>query len=795
MIRNYFKIAFRNIWRHKGYSAMNIGGLAIGMTAGFLILLYIGFELSYDGFHVKADRLYRVVTDIKTPSDQFETPVVDWNILSELQTEFPEIEANTLVMGTGLDVQINNENYAESTVLAAGKSFFEMFDFKLVQGDPATALLAPLSVVLSETIARKYFGDQDAMGKSIKIRDGKYTAKVTGIMEDIPENTLLNGDLVLSISSYTEIFDPSIKEGWANFENFGFVLLNENVEEDVLEDKIKTYNEKAHGAQMKEINLTLVYHFEPIEDIYLYSNRGGAGQIKNVYVFSLVALFILLIAAINFINLTTARSVERAKEVGIRKVMGAQKGQLAFQFLSESVTICLIAFVISVGLSLLALPYFNDLAGKVVATSIFEKPHYLLGLFGIALGVAFIAGSYPALVLSSFKPVKVLKGKFSSSSKGTLLRKGLVVSQFTISVILIIGTIIIYNQMNFMRDQDLGFAKEQILTLDMGGVGVGVQDLMKSALSTNPNILSMSTGSAVPGGGGNNQTALSVLENAQGQDQSLTLERYTVDDQYIPQFDIKLMAGRNFSAQFASDSTQAMILNEKAIKLLGFANPEDAIGKNFEQWGREGQIIGVVKDFHIASLQEEILPLSIVSSVSDNRLLNLKVSGSSLKETLSGIEKYWDQYLPNKSFDYYFLDEFFDRQYRSEERFGKLFLYFALLAIFISCLGLLGLASYSTLQRHREIGIRKILGASAFGIVNLLSVDFLKLVVISIGIASPIAWYLMHNWLQDFAYRISIGWSVFAIAGGAALGIALLTVSFQAIKAAIANPVKSLRTE
>lgn len=793
MIKNYFKIAFRNLWRHRGYSTLNIGGLAIGMTAGFLILLYVGFELSYDSFHSKADRLYRVSTDIQTPSDKFETPVVDWNILGELQSEFPEIEMSTMVMSTKIDLKVGNENYTPNRSLAAGASLFQMFDFKLLEGNPKTALSVPLSIVLNKTTADKYFGSGNAMGKTLKIMDGKYSVTVTGVMEDLPNNSMIKGDIILSISTYTEIIDPTLKDSWANFENLGFVLLNPETNASALERKFKPYVEKIHGEQMRTQNLFLVYQLEPIQDIYLYSNRGRTPEINNVYIFSIIGLFILLIAAINFINLTTARSVERAKEVGIRKVIGAQKGQIAFQFLGESVIICLFAFVLAIGFTMLALPCFNELAGKVVASSIFTKPLYILGLFAVSIFIATVAGAYPALVLSSLKPVKVLKGKFSTSSKGILLRKGLVIVQFSISVILIIGTFVIYSQTYFMRHQDLGFAKEQLLILETND-HIG-QERMRKALASNPDILSISSSSSVPGGGGMGQSALSVLENNMGQDQSLTLGRYNIDENYIPQFNIKLLAGRNFSKNFASDSTEAMILNEKAIKLLGFANPEDAIGKSFEQWDKKGTVIGVVKDFHISSLQEEIDPLSMVMDSGDNILLNIKVSTQNLSKTLAFIKKNWQEYFPNKSFDYYFLDEFFDRQYKSEERFASLFLNFALLAIFISCLGLLGLASYSTLQRRREIGIRKILGASALGIVKLLSVDFLKLVAIAIIIATPIAWYGMHSWLQDFAYRIDIPWWIFVVAGILAMGIALVTISFQAIKAAIANPVKSLRTE
>lgn len=795
MIRNYFKIAFRNLWRHRGFSALNISGLAIGMAAGFLILLYVGFELSYDTMHSRGERIYRVVSDIKTPSDEYKMPLVDWSALGTLEPHFPEIASSTRVLDLGLIVQKGNENFLEEKSLAADSTFFKIFDFKLIQGNPETVLKAPFSIVLTESAAKKYFGKQNPVGQSLKIMKEEYSATITGVMKDTPNNSQIQADVLLSMTSFTQVINPDIDQSWANYDARGFMLLNPGINPKKLVRKFNSYLKEKNGDKMRESQLETRTDLEPLEDVYLYSKRGsnGSGHITNVYIFSIIALFILLIASINFINLTTARSVERAKEVGIRKVIGAQKQQLALQFIGESLIICILAFVLAVGLAALGLPYFNGLAGKVVAESIFLKPNYLLLLFGISLFIGLLAGVYPALVLSSFGPVSVLKGKFSSSNKGALLRKGLVIGQFTISIVLIIGTLVIYNQMNYMQNQDLGFAKGHIVVLKTGA-GAD-QDLIEKELNSNPNILSVSRSSAVPGGGGSQHSALSKISNSRGKMQALTIELYGIDSKYIPQFDIKLVAGRNFSKDFASDSTDAMILNEKTVKLLGFADPKDAIGSKFEQWGRQGQIIGVVKDFHISSLKQEIEPLSIVYGTNDLGLLSLKVNATNLPKTLSFIKATWGKFLPKLPFDYYFLDEFFARQYRAEERFGNLFLNFAALAIFISCLGLLGLAAYSTIQRRREIGIRKIIGASVPSIVNLLSKEFIILVGVAFLIASPIAWYGMHKWLQGFAYRIDIKWWVFAVAGASALGIALLTVSFQAIKAALQNPVKSLRTE
>jgi putative ABC transport system permease protein len=792
MFKNYFKIAFRNLWRHKAYSAINIGGLAVGMTAGFLLLMYIGYEMSYESFHSNKDRLYRVVTDIKTPSDKYETPVVDWNILNEITTEFPEIENNTRLFDTEFDVSLDNNNYHENRVLGVDESFFTIFDYELLQGNPVEALKTPFSLVLSETNAKKYFGNENALGKTLKIMDENRIATVTGVMKDNPENTQIKSDLLISMSTYTEVLRPDVKESWANFENRGFIVLNENANPKALEAKIDAYNKRVHGEIMKEVELELIYFLEPIEDIYLYSERGSSPQIGNVYVFLIVAIFILLIASINFINLTTARSVERAKEVGIRKVIGAKKGQLSIQFLSESIVICLVAFILAIAFTWLALPYFNTLAGKDIAGSIWDKPIYPLGLLGIALLIAFVAGSYPALVLSSFKPIQVLKGKFSSSSKGANLRKGLVISQFTISVIMIVSTIIVYNQIDYMRSQDLGFDMNQVVMIETDGSTK--QRILIDELSNIPNILSISTAATIPGGG-DNSSALSKIVNKQGNEQTLTIERYVIDDIYIEQFDLNILAGRNFSKDLASDSLTSMIINEKALGLLGYSDPDEIIGKGFDQWERRGKIIGVVKDFHMSSLKDEISPLSMVYNGAGNSLINIKMVGTDVSSTMSIIENSFKRAYPNKTFDYSFVNELFNEQYRAEKQFGILFLNFALLAIFISCLGLLGLASYSTLQRKREIGIRKVLGASAMGIVNLLSKDFLKLVIISIVIATPISWFVMNKWLQDFAYRMDISWWIFAISGALAIGIAFLTVSFQAIKAAIANPVKSLKTE
>jgi putative ABC transport system permease protein len=749
--------------------------------------------LSYDKFHSNGDNIYRVVADIKTPSETIESNTAAWPVLPNLAKEFAEIEAAVRITDSEMLVRRNEIKFEESNAIAADSTFFEIFDFELLRGDSKTVLTNPYSLVLSITAVRKYFGSENPIGKTLKIFDEGEIATVTGIMENIPENSHINADMVLSMSTYTEVLRPDLDNQWGNYGTSNYILVNENTNREQLASKLPDFLERNMGENMRERQMFVTLLLEPFNEVYLQSDRGGAGDgnINNVYIFSIIGIFVLLIACINFINLTTARSVERAKEVGIRKVIGAEKRQLGIQFIGESVIICLFAFLLTVAFTALFLPFFNEMAGKTISDGIFSNSQYILILLMISLGIGVLAGVYPAFVLSSFRPVSVLKGSFSTGTQGTLLRKGLVVAQFTISIALIIGTIVIYNQMDFMRSQALGFDKGQTLILETN-VSPS-QTSLKHAIDNLPGVQSTSLGSAVPGG--QNNGAYSEIENNSGEMQVANLDAYFVDYDYMNQLGLKVVAGRGFSRDFVTDSTEAMVVNEKAVHLLGYSAPEDALGAKFDQWGRQGQVIGVVKDFHFRSLQQDIPPLTIRIEPNNTNLIVVKVNPEDIPRTIASIEDTWQNIVPDQPFDYYFLDEFFDRQYRTEERFGNLFLNFAALAILISCLGLLGLAAYSTLQRKREIGIRKVLGSSVAGVVNLLSKEFLKLVGIAFLIAVPMAWLAMDSWLQDFAYQIDIQWWMFALAGGSALLIALLTVSFHAVKASLANPVKSLRTE
>ncbi len=793
MLRNYFKIAFRNLWRHRVFSFINIMGLSVGMTACLLIFLYVRFEMSYDKFHPKVDRIYRVVADIKTPTETIPAGGPAWAVPSHIKIDFPEVEAFTRVMGDNLLFRKGDIKFVESNAIWADSAFFSIFHFPLLQGNARTALKEPFSIVLTESAAKKYFGKAKPMGQTILITGDAFPATVTGIIKDMPENTQVKGDVIVSMSTITQKWDNKLDDQWSNYSPAAYLLLKSGTNAMALQKKFPAFLEKWNGKEMKQGQMYPTLLLEALKDNYLHSTRDGSknGNIKNVYIFSVIALFILIIACINFINLTTARATERAKEVGIRKVAGAVKSQLARQFIGESIIICLIAYLLTLILSALLLPSFNELAGKTISQGIFENGQLLLLLLGAAVAIGLLAGTYPAFVLAAFKPIEVLKGRFATGAKGGVLRKSLVISQFAISIALIIGTIIVYSQMSYMRNRELGFNKDHVMVIDTNEDKA--RQTLQLAVSGLPNVQLTSLSSSVPGSG--NPGAYSEVENVKGDLQIANLDLYFVDFDYIPLFNLQMAAGRPFSRSFKTDSNQAMILNEAAVKILGYPSPEQAIGKRFKQWGHEGKIIGVIKDFHFRSLQQPIKPLTMRLQWERNDLLSIKVGTANLPNTIAAIEKKYKSVIPNRPFSYYFMDEFFDRQYRSEERFGRLFLNFAILAIFISCLGLLGLASYSTMQRTREIGIRKVMGASVSNIINLLSRDFLKLVIISFFIAAPVAWYFMHQWLADFAYRTNISWWIFATAGILAVLIAVVTISFQAIKAAVSNPVKALRTE
>jgi len=793
MLMNYLTITLRTLRRHWTFSLINILGLSVGMTAFFLIFQYVRFETSYDRFHSKADRIYRVVADVITPTETLRQGLATSPVAINMKKDFPEVEDAVRLGTDSYLVQKDDIKFQEPNSILADSTFFNIFDFPLVEGDRRTALIHPMSIILSQSTAKKYFGNTDPLGRHLLLTGGFRDARVTGVMKDIPENSQIKADLIVSLSSNELLYgQPTPDSEWTNHMYYTYVLLKPHTDAKALQAKLPAWMEMHNGRGMKELQMHDSLILEPFRDVYLHSKYDGfvEGSITNVYIFSVIGVFILALAGINFINLTTARSTERAKEVGIRKVIGALRFQLARQFIGESVILSMLAFVLTLTLCSLLIPLFKQLAGKTISTGIFSHPVDVLTLFALAVAVGLTAGFYPALVLSSFRPVSVLKGRFSAGSHGSLLRKGLVIFQFTISILLLIATAVVYTQLTYMRTRDLGYTREETMIIPTNGDRY--KDVFRQSLASIPGVRSTCFSSNIPGSGAN--SAYSELQSSKGEMMKTNLDTYFVDFDFIRQYNLKLAAGRSFSKDFPTDSTEAMVINESAVRLLGYPSPQAAIGQNFSQWGRKGKIIGVLKDFHYEGLQHAIQPMAMRYEPFF-AWISVKVSTRDLPATVKAIGDRWTKAIPYRPYEYYFLDDWFNQQYTAQNRFGNLFFNFSVLAIFISCLGLLGLASYNTLQRTREIGIRKILGAGVSGIVNLLSIDFLKLIGIAFLIAAPLAWLGMNKWLSGFAYHTRIPWWIFAGTGLAAVLIAFITISFQAIRAAIANPVKSLRTE
>lgn len=801
MLKNYFKIAIRNLWRKRAYTLINVTGLAVGMACCFLIFLYVHFELSYDQFHQKADRIYRVVGDLKSSGETlhwYETP---GPLARTIKSEFPQVQEVTRFINGSVLIRKGNFKFQETHTLWADSSIFSVFDFPLKYGDPNTALKEPNSIVLSETAALKYFGHSNPVGQHLLLTGLSLPGIVTGEMKDIPENSHIKADMLVSMSTYSRSLQPWVEEDWGSYLYSTYLLLSPGADPAVQQSKLPALVQKYAGSELKKRNTSYALSLEPLKTVYLHSAYGApvTGNLDNVHILTAIGLFLLLIAGVNFINLSTARSVERAKEVGIRKCAGAKSNQLIGQFLIESMLIAVISFFLALALCHFLLPLFNHLSGKLISSGLFESMAYPFWLLMLALGIGLLAGVYPALVLSSFKPVVVLKGHFSSGSKGAVLRKVLVVTQYTISITLIVSTLVVYSQLNFMQRQPLGFDKEQMLIVSNSG-DRGALAFQKE-IATIPAVQSSSLTSTIPGRSYNangNDVWPTNIDNSKGERQRINLDFYNVDAGFIPLYQIRLLAGRNFYKETRNDSA-GVIVNKTAAISLGYSasSLQQLIGKHLYGVGDRAAstIIGVVDDFHFHSLREAIQPLCLQTDKGYSQYLSIKINTGNLPGTIQALASKWEKAVPIRPFTYFFLDEDFNSQYQAEERFGRLFIYFSALALFISSLGLLGLSAYSTLQRTREIGIRKVLGASVSGIVGLLSGDFVKLIILAFVIACPLSWLAMHQWLQGFAFRTTLNIGIFVLAGASALLIAVLTISFQAIKAALANPVESLRTE
>ncbi|TDS15950.1 ABC transporter permease [Sphingobacterium paludis] len=801
MLKNYIKIAWRNLLKNKGYSSINILGLAIGLACCLLIVLYIQDELSFDHYHEKKDRIYRVVHDWKEKNGM-ETHQIWGNapVGAALKADFPEVQKVVQFSGQiSILLKHGEKAFQEERIFCMDSTAFDVFSWKFIAGNPQTALTAPYSIVLTETMAKKYFGDSNPIGQTLeggvtggRAAPGIYT--VTAVIDDLPSNSHFSFDALLSMSSFrqswSEVFDQ-----WGYVDFYTYLLLPEDYDITKLETQVPDFITRHQASQEGKYSI----HFEPLLGAYLNSKAdrqpGPVGSMQNIYIFSIIGVFILCIACVNFMNLATSRSLERAKEVGVRKVVGANRKNLIVQFMSESLMLVFFASLLALALVVCLLPFVELFAGKRFTFASLFNPVTFSLFIGIVLTTSLLAASYPAFVLANFKPVKVFKGASHSAAGGAWLRKGLVVFQFGLSIALIAGTFIVFSQLRHLQQTDLGFEKTQMLVVDFNYDDQVLQNLeaIKQTLAQQKDVLSVSASRSIPGSYFPN--AGTQVELPDGEMKVLNQAIFEVDVDFISNFGVQMAAGRPYSRDFPADTIHSLVINEAAAKIWGYSDPEKIIGKRFAQWGREGQVIGVVKDFNYLSLHQKVEPLTLRLEPLSSKFITLKIRNAGTLETVAELADIWKKAAPHRPFLYSFLDESFNRQYEADYRFRRLFSAFSGLALFIASLGLLGLATYTAQQRTKEIGIRKVLGASTFSIVKLLSVDFLRLVTMAIFIAVPLAWWAMNLWLNDFAYHITIQWWIFAMAGAAALFIAIFTVSGQAIRASLANPVDSLRDE
>ena len=806
MLKNYFKTAWRNLMKHKTFSFINIAGLSIGIAVCFIIMMYVQNELSFDRFNKNADRIVRVVFKADINGGKiFEANVMP-PVAQVMKNDYPEVQDATRLQTAGTPkITYKNKSFKEDEMAFVDPNFFNIFTLPLIEGDANTALQQPNTVIISKAIAKKYFGNEDPLGKNLTFPDYKNASfKVTGVIDKVPANSHFHFDLFASMLS----LDDAKSDSWMGSNFFTYLLLKQGADYKKLESKLPGMVEKYMGPQIQQsmgISLKqfitkgnhLGFALQPLTSIHLYSHSNyelsPAGNAMYVYIFGAIAIFMLLIACINFINLSTASASQRAKEVGVRKVIGSGKTQLIKQFLIESALLVFIALLIAFLLVQFALPFFNQVSGQDLHFDFNLK--IISAFIGLGLLVSVIAGLYPAFYLSSFKPIDVLKGKFIPNNKSFGLRSGLVVFQFFISVGLIIGTIVVWQQMKFIQNKNLGYDKEQLLTIPNSYSLGKNEEVYKQEMLNDPRVVNATVSSYKPAGPSSGSNALAY---PLGHDNEIMrTQEYHVDENYIPTFEMKMANGRNFSKKFATDST-AMIINETAAKAFGW-NDMTAVGKTIvRQNSTRGNdvpfhVIGVVKDFNFQSLHEPITPLLMTLAPDDG--LIFKVQTADIKGLLATMKTKWNQFNTGEPFAFTFMDDLYNKTYAAEQNTGTILNIFALLTILVACLGLFGLATYTAEQRTKEIGIRKVLGASVTSVTKLLSKDFIKLVFIACLIAFPLSYWAMNKWLQSFAYRINISWWIFLVAGVIAILIALITVSFQSIKAAVANPVESLRSE
>ncbi|MDP4264634.1 MAG: ABC transporter permease [Bacteroidota bacterium] len=797
MLKHYLRIAARNLSKNKKFSAINIFGLAIGLTCCLLIALYIQHELSYDHFQKKGNRIARVIMEYSMGGRAIRGNFTSTKVAPAFKKNFPEVESAVRMSGSSRVVHYGESLFNEKSFVYADSTFFDLFSFKLIKGDLRYALSGPNVVVLTQSTAKKYFGDEDPVGKIIKVGSAEADYQVTGVMEDCPSNSQIKFDFLASFSS----LGANQEETYWDANYTTYFLLRDKASIGSLQARIPGFMKKETANDLSG-NDYITFYLEPFNSVHLYSPYDGFepnNSITYIYIIGAIALLILAIACFTYINLSTARSMDRAKEVGIRKVAGAFKKQIFWQFIGESVLISCIALVLSIALAALLLPVFNQLAERQLGLSSLFSPFIISFSLFIITFISFFAGSYPAFILSGYQPVKVLKGAFKNTGSGLLLRKSLIVFQFVISAFLIVATFIIQSQLHYIQNRKLGFDREHILVLPLDQKMINNLGTIKAELKTNPEILAMTKVSNEPI---NIQSGYSMRSAEMPDKESITVNANVVDEEFIRTTGAQIIAGADFTLQDMKDMNEGeqdkriyhYILNESAAKALGW-NPQEAIGKKmFLGDQRPGTVKAVVRDFHFSSFHNPIKPLVLFGQEWASNIL-VKLSGNHMPQTISFLQSKWKELAPHRPFEYRFLDEDYNRLYNTEIRLGKVLNIFAAIAVMLAALGLFGLSAFAIRQRTKEIGIRKVLGASAGNIALLLSNQFVKLVLIAFLVASPMAWLAMNKWLQDFVYRIQISWWMFAITGAIAVFIAVFTVSFQAIKAAIANPVKSLRTE
>ncbi len=799
MLKNYFKIAVRNLKKHKAFSFINILGLSVGLTCCILIGLYINEEMSYDKFHKNSDNIYRFTREFLSPDGTTSlhlsslAPPFAPKLREEYTNEIEKIGRYVTFSGT---VSYEDKLFSEPNFGFADPEVVEILTFDVIEGDLKEALSQPGSVVISETMARKYFGNDDPMGKTIQY-GSQANLMVKGIYKDMPENSSMQLDMMADFSLVEAFYGgrENMMRAWGS-NNFKTIFtLKEGGRLEEIERRFEDFLVANLGERGPSFT---ALHIQKFTDVHLRSNlddeQGLNSDITYVYIFTSIAALILAIACINYMNLATARSANRAKEVGMRKVFGAAKGSLINQFLVESIVLVVLAVVIAIGLASLILPFFRQFTGLVLSFSLVENWDILAVIIGFALMIGVLAGSYPAFYLSSFRPLRVLKGKLTTGAKSGGLRRLLVVVQFTISVILIVSTIVVYQQLSYIQNKNLGYDRDQMMILGVSGQ-VGAQyETFKNEVLNIPGVKSIGGSSRVPSGQLLDSQGARVEVDGEMTPTPVTIKVLSVDPDFIPTYQMELADGRNFTKDFSRDSA-SFILNERSVEIIGWNGPQDAVGKPMVYAGVRGTVIGVVKDFHFESLQSEISPIILVNRPNSMRNLSIKIDGGNIRSAVNQIEDVYAKFSPNTPINYNFLDDRFQILYTSETQRSQLFTIFSGLAIFLACLGLFGLASFTVAQRSKEISIRKVLGASVNQIVGILSKEFVILIAISMVLAFPAAWYFMGDWLDGYAYRIDLSWLPFVVAAAVAGIIAFITISMQTFKAAVGNPSERLRDE